>query len=188
MTEIIFSIDVETNGPIPARYSMLSLGCAAFLDNGDFLDIFNANLKELPDAKEHPDTMKWWTTQQEAWKACRESPKDPSIVFPEFVSWTNNLCKKYNAKPVAIAYPAGFDWMWIYWYLIEFTGNSPFSFSALDIKTAAMVLLNCEYRKATKRNFPKKWFGATKHNHIAIDDAVEQGEMFFKMMKDNKNV
>jgi len=35
-------------------------------------------------------------------------------------------------KPVFVGYPAGFDFLFVYWYLIRFTGESPFSFSALD--------------------------------------------------------
>ena len=48
--------------------------------------------------------------------------------------------------------------MFVYWYLIRFTGESPFSHSALDIKTFAMALLKKDYRDSTKRQMPKKWF------------------------------
>jgi hypothetical protein len=44
-----------------------------------------------------------------------------------------------------------------------FTGESPFSHSALDIKTYAMTLMNKEYRDSTKRNMPRAWFDALPH-------------------------
>ena len=48
-----------------------------------------------------------------------------------------------------VAYPAGFDFLFVYWYLIHFVGRSPFSFSALDMKTYAAALLKLPYRNAT---------------------------------------
>jgi hypothetical protein len=55
----------------------------------------------------------------------------------------------------------------------------------LDIKTYASAMLKLPYREAVKRNMPKRWFSEKKHNHIAIDDAIEQGELFCNMMKEN---
>jgi len=37
-----------------------------------------------------------------------------------------------------VGYPAAFDFLFVYWYLIRFTGESPFSHSALDLKTYAV--------------------------------------------------
>ena len=33
-----------------------------------------------------------------------------------------------------------------------------------------------------KRNMPKDWFGDSKHSHIALEDAIEQGHLFFKIL------
>jgi len=72
--------------------------------------------------------------------------------------------------------------MWIYWYLIRFVGRSPFSFSALDMKTLAMALLKKPYRQSTKKNMPKTWFDDLPHTHNALDDAIEQGALFCNMV------
>ncbi len=66
--------------------------------------------------------------------------------------------------------------------MIRFAGESPFSHSALDMKTFAMVLLGKEYREASKRNMPKEWFDPLPHTHQALDDAVEQGALFCNML------
>jgi hypothetical protein len=72
----------------------------------------------------------------------------------------------------------------MYWYLIKFAGFSPFSFSALDMKTLAMVKLVLPYRQATKRNFLKEWKSPIhNHTHIALDDAIEQGYIFLNMLE-----
>jgi DNA polymerase III alpha subunit (gram-positive type) len=85
-------------------------------------------------------------------------------------------------KPVFVAYPVAFDFMFVCWYLQHFTGQNPFSHSALDVKTLAMVMLGRDYRDSTKRNFPKRWFDDVPHTHVALDDAIEQGRMFCNML------
>jgi hypothetical protein len=64
-------------------------------------------------------------------------------------------------------------------------GESPFSFSALDLKTYAMALLKVEYREAVKRNMPRRWFDPQPHTHVALDDAIEQGALFCNMLAEN---
>jgi hypothetical protein len=75
----------------------------------------------------------------------------------------------------------------VYWYLICFTGESPFSFAALDIKTYAMAMLKTEYRETVKRNMPKRWFDLRPHSHVALDDALEQGALFCNMLAENRD-
>jgi hypothetical protein len=180
--EVYVSTDVETDGPIPGRYSMLSLASAAFTAGGELVGTFTANLELLPGATGHDKTMAWWATQQAAWDACRAGARAPKAVMHEYASWVNGL----PGKPVFVAYPAGFDFMFVYWYLIEFTGDSPFSHSALDMKTMAMALLGTPYRDSTKRAFPRHWSSERPHTHVALDDALEQGEVFVKMLADIK--
>lgn len=187
MKEIYISVDIETDGPIPGVYSMLSLGAAAFKPDGTLISTFSVNLKTLSGAKEHPDTMKWWKSQKEAWEAHRKKTIDPKAGMERFVKWTKGLTSS-GEKLVCVGYPAGFDFTFLYWYLINFVDYSPFSFSCLDIKTYAMAVLGTNYRDTTKRNFPKRWFPKVKHTHIAEEDAIEQGMLFCNILKErNKN-
>ena len=149
--EIYISTDIETDGPIPGVYSMLSFGSAAYLADKTLVSTFEANLETLPDASSHVETMQWWETQPAAWKACRENLQTPEIAMPAYVQWLETL----PGKPVFVAYPAGFDFTFVYWYLIRFAGRSPFSHSALDMKTLAMALMKTGYRDATKRRMPR---------------------------------
>ena len=186
--EIYISIDVETDGPIPGQNSMLSLGAAAFL-YGNLSPIASLayNLQSLPGASPDPDTMAWWgrEEQAEAWKACREQPQNPGLVMHNFLDWVQSISKVNDAKPVCVAYPSGFDFLFVYWYLIKFTGKSPFSFSCLDIKTYAMAMLKKGYRECSKKGMPKRWFSDAPHTHKAVDDAIEQGQLFMNMLKEN---
>jgi hypothetical protein len=182
MQELYVSVDIESNGPYPLDYSMLSFGAAAFYQD-KLVDTFSANLETLPGAGQHPDTMAWWATQPEAWAACRKDLQDPAMAICDFVAWVEKLEKENNTKAVFVGYPAGFDFTFMYVYMMKFAGRSPFSFSALDIKSMAFVKLNKPFRYCTKRNFPKTWFGKGRHNHIAVDDAIEQGEMFLRIIR-----
>lgn len=182
MNEIYISTDVETDGPIPGPHSMLSLGSAAYTADKTLVSTFSANFETFPDAKGHPDTMAWWATQPEAWAACRRDPQAPEPAMRAYVAWVRSLA----GKPVFVAYPAGFDFLFVYWYLMRFAGESPFSHSALDVKTFAMATLGIGYREAIKRNMPKRWFDRLPHSHVALDDAIEQGALFCNMLKDNR--
>ncbi|MCL2089659.1 MAG: hypothetical protein FWH11_00275 [Micrococcales bacterium] len=182
--EVYVSTDVETDGPIPGPHSMLSFGSAAYLADKRLVSTFSANLDTLPEATGHPSTMAWWATQPDAWAAARASTRPPEQVMVEYVAWLEAL----PGRPVFVAYPAGFDFMFVYWYLMKFAGRSPFFHSALDVKTYAMALLGRGYRESTKRNMPRSWFDPAPHTHVALDDAVEQGALFVNMLADRTNL
>jgi len=185
MSEIYVSTDIETDGPIPGPHSMLSFGSAAFDREEGLVGTFSANLVTLPGAAGSPATMEWWRSQPEAWAACRESPRPPEEVMPEYVRWLRAL----PGRPVFVAYPAGFDFLFVYWYLIRFAGESPFSFSAVDIKTYVMALLDGEYRGSSKQSWPRRWFAAElPHTHKALDDAIEQGHAFVRMLRERRQL
>ena len=181
MPEIYVSTDVEADGPIPGPNSMLSFGSAAYSVDKTLVGTFTANLETLPGASGAPDTMAWWQTQPAAWAACRENPQPPQVAMLNYLAWLQGL----PGKPVFVGYPAAYDFLFVYWYLIRFTGESPFSHSALDIKTYAMAMLRGGFRDATKKNMPKRWFDQLPHTHCALDDAIEQGALFCNMLAEN---
>jgi hypothetical protein len=178
MIEIYVSTDIEVDGPIPGPHSMLSFGSAVYLADKTLIATFSANLELLPDAVGHPDTLAWWNQHPEAWAACRCNQRPPAEAMAEYVSWLDTL----PGIPVFVGYPAAFDFLFVYWYLMRFVGRSPFSFSALDIKTMAMVMLGRDYHRSTKRQMPKRWFDKQPHTHVALDDAIEQGALFCNML------
>jgi hypothetical protein len=183
MTEIFVSTDVETDGPIPGLYSMLSLGSAAFLADKTMVSTFYANLETLPGATTNPETMKWWETQPRAWKACRENPQPPEAVMRQYVAWLKAL----PGPPVFVAYPVAFDYMFVQWYLIKFAGESPFSYVALDIKTYAWALLKTDFRETTKSVMPARWFDPQPDlTHHALEDALDQGRLFCNMLAEHR--
>ena len=179
--EIYVSTDVEADGPIPGPNSMLSFASAAYAADKKLLGTFGANLETLPGASPDPKTAAWWATQPEAWAACRRDPRSPAVAMREYADWLKAL----PGKPVFVGYPASFDFMFVNWYLMRFVGETPFGFSALDVKTYAMALLKADYHRTTKPRMPRRWFGPQPHTHIALDDAIEQGTLFCNMLAEN---
>lgn len=191
--EVYVSCDIEATGPIPGPYSMISLGCVALLADGTEVGTFEANIKQLPLATVDPATKVFWDKNPEAWEIATKDPRDPAEVMTEFVEWASAL----PGKPVFVAYPAGFDWTFVYFYIMMFAkpksvlgsedgmAVNPFSFSALDMKSFAMAMLKTPFRATTKRTFPAHWIDVEcKHPHVALEDAREQGQIFIKMLKE----
>jgi len=183
MKEIYISTDIEADGPIPGPHSMLSIGAAAYTADKVLVSTFSANLETLPGAQPHPKTAEWWTTQPEAWAACRKDLELPETAMTRYATWIKSL----DGKPVFVAYPAAYDFMFVYWYLMKYLGESPFSHSALDIKSFAMAVLKSNYRESTKRNMPKRWFEDLPHTHVALSDAIEQGALFCNMLAESRS-
>lgn len=182
--EVYVSVDIETDGPIPAVNSMLSLGAAAFARAGEDLPlrlnaVFNVNLLPVDGTEPDRSTAEWWATQPEAYAEATRDPHEPRAAMHSFVRWVDSL----PGRPVFVAYPAGFDFTFVYWYMMRFVGRSPFSFSAIDVKTLAMAALGGEYRHSNKRNWPAQWKrNAGAHAHVAVEDAVEQGWEFVEIL------
>ena len=191
-TELYISTDVETDGPIPGLYSMLSFASAAFVIEKNpetlklekrLVDSFSENLTPLPDAKTDPDTMVFWEKFPEAWQYSTENPQAPEIVIPKYSEWLKAL----EGKPIFVAYPLGFDFTFIYWYLHKFAGESPFKHHGLDMRSYAMAALKRNYSESSKQAMPEHWFDDLPHTHKALDDAIAQGALFCNMLIDNQS-
>jgi hypothetical protein len=186
--EIYISVDVEADGPHPGDYSMLALGmtaCATFdgktfkrLDMDDSENSFITNLK--------PVTHRYTDGAAEI---CRQGGfdrfllvkegRDPYAAMQAANNWVEKLRSSFNAKPVAVAYPLSFDWMWIYYYYIKYSTDSPFGFSnCIDIKSFYQGKAGAMVMNSTKRNMPKKLRSTRPHTHDPLDDAREQGDLF----------
>ncbi len=183
--ELYVSIDVETDGPIPGEYSMLSLGSAIFEPSGNILGKFEVNIQGLPTARQNKETMEWWATIPDIWAYCRKNPISPNIAMQSYLKHLLDVSKAREGNLVCIGYPITFDFMFVYWYLIKFTGKSPFSFSGIDIKTISMAMLKSTYKKAGKKYMPKRWIpNNIKHSHTPLNDAIEQGLIFCNILKE----
>jgi len=177
-----FSADVETDGPIPGPYSMLSFALVyAGRSNGkkiirpeNYETSFYAELKPISDRYE-----------QEALdvnKMDRQklviSGSNPVQVMSEARKWV--VAVAGDAEPVLVAYPLSFDWSWLYWYFVSFAdAGSPFGHSrCFDIKTALSIKSRLPISGAGRSKVPPNLRSTREHTHNALDDAIEQAEIF----------
>lgn len=205
--EIYISVDIEANGGIPGAYSMSSMG--AFVaggltktgeyvsfDHTDKSNVFYTELKPISDnfdadainvgLLEGFDNSIPDPTGQRHFNWTVEYGEEPKIAMKNFAEWVNEKKSEYNARPIFMAYPASFDWMFVYWYFRYCEVESPFGFSGvLDLKTLFSTKNNNKgIGRSTKRNMPKSLFPKDiPHTHKADDDAIEQGIMGMNMLR-----
>jgi hypothetical protein len=113
--------------------------------------------------------------------ALQRSGTEPARAMTEFKDWISRACA--GDRPVMVAFPLSFDWMFLYWYLIKYAGSSPFGHSScLDIKTMYAAKGHCPVTRSGKDQMPQELRPSRQHTHNALDDAVEQAELFAKIM------
>ena len=176
VSETYISVDVEATGPIPGDYSMISLGAAAFVGEGRVVT-WHANLEELPGSKRSTLTMDWWKKQDPScWYMATVDARDPALVVEEFVSWVSSF-----ERPVLVAAPAAFDITFVRWYVFHFLGEAARFFPCVDARSYSMGMDASEH--AATRKWRKRFASGHKHTHVAVEDAVEQGASFMKMVR-----
>ncbi len=182
--DLYFSVDVEADGPIPGPYSMLSFGAVAagtmaesFTPAGPRPATFYRELRPISD-EFVPAALAVSGLDRDV--LAREG-SDPAVAMREFSRWVTATAG--DARPVFTAYPASFDWMFVYWYLIRFTGGSVFGHSGcLDMKTAYAIRAGVPFGRAHKRAMPRHLLSTRPHTHHALDDAAEQADLFANLM------
>jgi DNA polymerase III alpha subunit (gram-positive type) len=177
--DIYVSTDIEADGEVPGRNSMLSIGSAAYKADKILIDTFSINLEELPEAEANAETMRWWQGFPEAWQACRKDTVPPKTAIRQYGEWLENL----PGHIIFLAYPMAYDFRFIDYYLQRFFGRNPFRYRAIDIRSYAMGLLKLNYKNANKRKLPVEWKDNLPHTHIALDDALEHGALFCNMLR-----
>lgn len=186
-TNVYFSVDVEADGPIPGPYSMSSLGIAVA---GTFADgrftpadparqTFYAELRPISDDFV-PEAAAVSGLDR---AALIRDGRDPREAMTDCARWVRATAgERY---PVFTAFPLSFDWMWMYWYFTSFAdGGSPFGHSrCLDMKTMYAVKAGVPVNQASKARLPKFLRSERRHTHNALDDAIEQADLFARLQR-----
>lgn len=183
--DVFVSTDIEADGPVPGLNSMLSLGSVVYDEHGELLSTFSINLETLPEAKPDPTTSAWWQERPEAWEQARKEAQPPQSAMTAYREWLRGL----EGRPICVAWPASFDFAFVNYYLLRFTGEAPFGHAALDLKSYAMALTAREsFSRTSKERLPDEWFTpGLRHSHVALDDALEQGALFMAMYAAARN-
>jgi hypothetical protein len=127
--DVYFSADIETDGPIPGPYSILSFALVyagtydgnSFLRPRDYGTNFYRELRPISDDYE-PEALAVNGLDRDRLVL---SGMHPIAAMNEASEWVRQVSG--NGNPVFVAYPLSFDWTWLYWYFVRFAKKgSPF--------------------------------------------------------------
>ena len=177
--EKYISVDIETSGPIPGEFSMLSIGACVV---GETYKNFYIELKPLNENF----VKKAIEISGFSLEELKEKGTDPYEAMRKFKNWIEEVSG--DARPVFVGFNATFDWMFCHWYFEKFLGKDPFGISGLDIKAYFMGMKNCKWQDTPKKKIRSEFPSKRKHTHNALDDAIEQAEIFEKMLKAQQKI
>ncbi len=177
-----FSADVETDGPIPGPFSILSFGIvyAGSFDGKHFRrpKVYDQTLyKELRPISDNFEAEALRVNGLDRRRLAQEG-EFPENAMTETCQWVRRIAG--SAQPVLVAYPLSFDWTWLYWYFVRFSNEgSPFDYSrCFDIKTALAVKASIPISEAGRSRITPLLRSKRVHSHHALEDAMEQAELF----------
>ncbi|WP_405603400.1 3'-5' exoribonuclease [Streptomyces sp. NBC_01410] len=182
---LYISVDIEADGPIPGPYSMISFGAAVagrqdaegYVPEDPEAYTFYRELRPISEDFV-PEALAVSGLDRDRLIA---EGSEPATALGEFGDWVREVSA--GAQPVMCGYPASYDWTFLYWYLIRFTGASPFGHSGcLDMKTLYATKARLPLRAVAKGTMPRELLSRRRHTHHALDDAIEQAELFSNLM------
>ena len=172
------SVDVEASGPVPGEYSMLSVGA---VDLEDRSNTFYAELKPITDRYDEKALAVAMPGRSHA--SLYETGEDPGEVMRRFAAWVEALAEDGGRRPVLVAHNAPFDWMFVAWYFWHFVGRNPFGWDALDTRALFMGMTGAGWDETRLQHIKKHFPTRGMHHHHALEDALEQGDLFLRMME-----
>ncbi|MBN2146073.1 MAG: 3'-5' exonuclease [Anaerolineales bacterium] len=175
--EIYISVDIETAGPYPGEFSMLSIGACTVKEP---LSTFYIELKPIND-KISEEALQ---VHRLSIERLRERGVEPAEAMQRFDAWVQGLEPKHG-RPVFVAFNAAFDWMFVSYYLHKYLGRNPFGHSALDIKAYYMGLYNTLWADTSMGKLAPRYLADRTLTHHALRDALDQAEIFQKMLAES---
>jgi DNA polymerase III epsilon subunit-like protein len=159
-------VDVESDGPIPAEFSLVCFGAVIF---DDLLD-------KTFYGRTRPTSDRFIPAALAVSGFSREqhlSFDEPKAVMESFASW---LVQYTQGHPVFVSDNVAFDWQFINYYFHRYLGRNPFGFSGRRIGDLYAGLV----KDASKATEWKK-YRVTAHTHNPVDDAKGNAEALRKL-------
>jgi len=172
--ETYISVDVETAGPNPSQYSLLAIGaCSVFYPERNFyIELKPVNLSFHPEALESCGLSLEILAQEGV---------DPGEAIQRFETWLQEALPT-GEQPIFVGFNAPFDWMFVNDYFHRFLGHNPFGHAAIDIKSYYMGLAKVPWAETTMQFLGRRYLNQPALIHHALRDAIDQGEIFRKLL------
>ena len=168
------SVDVETSGPSPSQYSLLAIGACLVVDprRTFYVELQPVHQNSTPEAL----AISGLSLEELA-----ERGLSPVEALARFESWLADEIPA-GEQPIFVAFNAAFDWMFVCDYFYRFLGRNPFGYTALDLKAYYMALAGVDWSETSMRHVSPRYLGNRQLSHHALQDAVDQAELFRKML------
>lgn len=167
---MMFVVDVESDGPCPGLYSMISFG--AVLLDGNHQTTFLGEVHPLEGAARIEEAAAVSGVSREK----HESFEYPGKVMKRFKTWIEQ--NNSEGRATMISDNPAFDWQFINYYFHKFVGDNPFGFSARRIGDIYSGLA-----KNLKASSDWKKLRETKHDHNPVNDSIGNAEAIIKFCK-----
>lgn len=177
--EFYVSIDVETSGPIPGEYSLLSIGACSIYEPRS---TFYVELKPL----NNNFTAEAMSIHGLSLAHLSEQGEDPFQALSHFEAWLVEHTPAEH-RPVFVAFNASFDWMFLSYYFHHYLGHNPFGHAPLDIKAYYMGKFGVSWAETSMRFVSPRFLGNQPLSHHAMRDAIDQATIFLGLLE-NENV
>jgi DNA polymerase III epsilon subunit-like protein len=170
------SVDVETSGPNPADYDLLSIGAClvAAVETRFYVELMPVTGRSVPEAL---------AVSGLSMAALAEGGTPPAEALAQFEAWLAEWVPASH-RPIFVALNAPFDWMFVNDYFHRFRGHNPFGHSALDIKAFYMGLHGVEWAETSMRALSARYLDARPLTHNALQDAVDQAHLFARLLQE----
>lgn len=186
--DVYFSVDIETDGPTPGHYSMLSCGLvvAGTFDGDVYTDLSGAGLlhyAELVPVSPRFDPEALAVSGLDRTRLYDEG-SEPAVACAAMASWIEDTAQgmDINSTRVFVGYPVTFDWMFMRWYFEEFAIRWPFGHAGqLDIKTMYATRKRIPVSLATRSDMPPELLSEGSQDHHALADALSQAQLFSRV-------
>ena len=173
-SEVYFSVDIETAGPNPGQYSLLSIGACTVDERRSTFYV------ELQPVNEEMTSESFVIHQLELDRFI-EIGQPPLNALEKFENWILSNCQS-GSRAVFVAFNAPFDWMFINDYFHRYLGRNPFGHSAVDIKSLYMGLTGVDWSLTSMRFVGQSYLQGQALSHNALEDALNQADIFEQML------
>ncbi len=167
------SVDVETSGPNPYEYSLLSIGACTIREPRStfYIELKPVNDNQLPSAMQVSGL---------SLAELAERGLEPREALELFEEWLKHTVR--HERPIFVGFNSPFDWMFAADYFHRYLGRNPFGYSAIDVKSFYMGLKGVTWEDTSMRRISPIYLEGRRLSHNALEDALVQAELFEKML------
>ena len=172
------SVDVETSGPNPSTYSLLSIGaCTLAVPRQNFyVELKPASANAVPEALEVTGLRL---------EQLVETGIRPGMPWSA-ADWVHRVLPA-GKYPIFVGFNAPFDWMFVNDYFQRYLDANPFGHNALDIRAYFMGLTGSQWSDASLKDVTRRYLENRVLSHHALKDAQDQAEFFSSCSRSRQN-